>query len=470
MKYFKKQFAQLVHDTKGTMVVVILVFGAVATMIIASGISSYAYFEHRASNRKYDSDLALHIAEAGLNYYKWHLAHNPTDYYDGNGGPSTSTDPYIHDYYDKDGNAIGKFELLIEEPEVGSTVVGVESTGYTNWSPHVKRTLYARYGFPSFADYTFLSNANLWFSFSAIVHGVIHSNGGIRFDGETDSWVKSAKETYKYENQTHKGVWGGGGPKSFWVYPVPPIDFDSVSSDLAAIRDEADASGVHLFSSGAEGYHVVFSGDTYDLYQVDTRDCYYGEGRWRHKWGGWYWDGEVYCFDIGDETLISEDNAIPASGMFFSEDNVWVEGTVDGRITIGVGRFPVQEPYLNIIINNNLVYNAKNDDDVVGLIAQGDIIVPYETPDTMEINAALLSQYGSNYRPYYDEDMKAELSIFGSQISYEGGGWKYVNGWGNVISGYEDTIHSYDGNLKYNPPPGFPVGNVHEILSWEEVE
>lgn len=465
---FSTVFQHLKHQTKGTVVVTIMIFGAVATMIIASGISSYAYFEHRAANKKHDSDLALHIAEAGLNYYKWHLAHNPTDYYDGKG--ATSTGPYVHPYNDKDGNQIGQFELSITPPEVGSTVVLVQSKGYSQWSPHISRTLEARYGFPSFADYTFLSNANLWFSFDAVVHGVIHSNGGIRFDGTTDSWVKSAKETYKYENQTHKGVWGGGGPKSFWVYPVPPIDFDSVSADMAAIRDGAIAGGTRLLSSGAEGYRILFDGATYDLYQVDTRDCYYGEGRWRRKWGDWYWDGEVYCYDVGNQTLLSEDNPLPANGMMFIEDHVWIEGTVDGRITIGSGAFPVQEPYYNISINGDLLYNEKNADDVIGLIAQGDIIVPYETPDTMEINAALLSQYGSNYRPYYDGDMKTQLSIYGSQISYEGGGWKYVNGWGNVISGYENTLHSYDGELKYSPPPGFPVGNVHEILTWGEVE
>jgi len=60
--------------------------------------------------------------------------------------------------------------------------------------------------------------------------------------------------------------------------------------------------------------------------------------------------------------------------------------------------------------------------------------------------------------------------VFGSQISYLSGGWKYNNGWGNVISGFVNTNHTYDGNLKYFPPPGFPVGSVYELISWEEVK
>ena len=88
----------------------------------------------------------------------------------------------------------------------------------------------------------------------------------------------------------------------------------------------------------------------------------------------------------------------------------------------------------------------------------------------MEIDAALLAQYGSIYRPFYYGNTKDSLIIFGSQISYTNGGYKYVSGYGNVISGFVNTNHTYDANLKYYPPPGFPVGNTYELISWEEVE
>ncbi len=161
---------------------------------------------------------------------------------------------------------------------------------------------------------------------------------------------------------------------------------------------------------------------------------------------------------------------IPANGAIFVEDDVWVDGNVDGRVTVAVGRFPVQQPYKKIYVNNSLLYAARASDDVVGLMAQGDIVVPYEVPNTMEINAGMLSQFGRIHRPYYYDDLKTTLTIFGSQISYEGGGWKYVNGFGNVISGFVNTNHLYDGNLRFYPPPGFPVSGTYELLSWEEVE
>jgi hypothetical protein len=462
----KQWLYHLLQDTRGNMLMAILVFGAATFMIITTGVSSYALFEHHASLRQSARQSAFHIAEAGIEYYRWHLAHAPTDYQDGTG----ESGPYVHEYTDKFGDIIGYFSLTVEPPLPGSTVVTIQSTGWTTALPEVQRTIQIRVGFPALTDYTFLSHANMNFSFTTEVHGSVHSNGGIRFDGETDSWVRSAKDRYQYQNQWHDGVWGGGGPRSFWEFPVPEIDFVSVSADVSAIQDAAEDGGVSLSSSGVEGWHIVFEGTTFDLYRVTSRDCYYGEGVWRNRgWRGRYWDGVVYCHDIRTEVFDST-HAIPDNGAIFVDDDVWVEGVVDGRVTVASGRFPVQEPYHTLYISHSLVYEEQSSDDVIGLLAQGHIIVPYEVPETMDIQAAMLSQFGSIYRPYYDENEKELLRIFGSQISYAGGGWKYVNGWGNVISGFVNTSHTYDGALRLNPPPGFPVGDTYELLSWEEVE
>src|SRR3989338_3354825 len=111
-----------------SMLIFVMIFGSIAFTIIILGVSGYALFEHRASTKLYLRDMSLHIAEAGVNYYRWHLAHNPTDYTDGTGQPG----PYIHEYKDKDGNAIGSFSLAIDPPPAGTTIVTVRSTGWTN--------------------------------------------------------------------------------------------------------------------------------------------------------------------------------------------------------------------------------------------------------------------------------------------------------------------------------------------------
>src|SRR5690554_1804352 len=68
------------------------------------------------SHRQIASEEALHIAEAGINYYRWHLAHDPNDYTDGTDNPG----PYVREYHDPEGGLVGYYELEITPPESGS--------------------------------------------------------------------------------------------------------------------------------------------------------------------------------------------------------------------------------------------------------------------------------------------------------------------------------------------------------------
>lgn len=450
------------NHRRGSILLFIIMFGAIATTVIISGVSSYAIFENRASIRKEQHDLALHIAEAGINYYRWHLSHAPDDYKDG----TNQVGPYIHEFKDKNDIVIGYFSLDIIPPASGTTQVTLKSTGWTVKEPGSTRTLQVRLAFDSFTDYALLSNASVNVGFTTVIHGPMHSNGGIRFDGTSDSWVDSAKETYQYQNQTHNGVWGGGGPKEFWRYPVPAFDFAGITADLAKLKDAASEDGIHLTSSGTQGWHLTFKTDgTVDISKVTSVNCYNGEGKYKH--GIWY--GTVYCYDIKTETFI-ENRQPPENGQIFVEDHVWVEGTVNTHVTVAAGRLPEQPSnYRNIYIQNNILYTQHATSVSLGLLTQGDIIVPRNVPENMTIEAAMLSQYGKVQRPYYNNDERDSLTVYGSQIAYNGVAWKYVNGYGNVISGFVNTNHNYDPNLQYYPPPGFPVGNTYDVVSWEEL-
>ena len=88
-----------------------------------------------SANRQAASEKALNIAEAGVNYYKWHLAHAPEDFKDG----QTGNGPYLHVYKDPQGSTIGSYSLEITPPQNGSTVVTIQSTGWTTNYPKIKR-------------------------------------------------------------------------------------------------------------------------------------------------------------------------------------------------------------------------------------------------------------------------------------------------------------------------------------------
>ena len=53
------------------------------------------------------TEQAFNIAEAGINYYMWHLDYNSKDYQDGNTGgsitPGLGYGPYTHQFVDQNG-------------------------------------------------------------------------------------------------------------------------------------------------------------------------------------------------------------------------------------------------------------------------------------------------------------------------------------------------------------------------------
>jgi len=273
----------------------------------------------QVSLRKHNRDTAFYIAEAGINYYRWHLAHAQGDYQDGQNYPG----PYVHEYKDKDGTVVGIFSLEIDPPPAGGTVVVIRSTGWVLSQPASARTIQVRFGYPGLTDYVFVEDVVMRFSQTTEVHGKVHSNIGIEFNGTTDSFVESATSTY-YDtsySQWKPGVWGTGGPAEFFNFPVASKNFDSISADLKDLEELADtADGDYLGSSGDDGFHIKFLADgTYNLYTVTRLWCYNGDPYEQgHRW---YWS--ALCFDIRNETLTGN-YPIPANGAIFAEDNIWV--------------------------------------------------------------------------------------------------------------------------------------------------
>ena len=149
LKIIKELYKIFYHDSRGNILLFAMIFGTISMTIIIVGVAGYAISENKASLKKHNREMAFQIADAGVNYYRWHLAHDNFDYYDGNG--TSTPGPYVHDYKDKDGNIIGHFSLDITPPPVGSSIVTVQSTGWLDIQPgsqkiyHQRHTLHCAY-------------------------------------------------------------------------------------------------------------------------------------------------------------------------------------------------------------------------------------------------------------------------------------------------------------------------------------
>lgn len=447
-----------------------------AFIIVIYGILFALSLQFDYSQRQTASESALAIAEAGINYYKWHLAHDPLDYTDGTGQPG----PYIHNYSDPQGEEIGQYSLEIEAPENGSSVVTIRSTGWTNDEPRITRTIEARYGQPSFSRFSFLSNASSWYGENITVNGQIHSNNGIRMDGTNLSLVTSAQETYMCGTETgcfppdnRPGVWGSGGDQGLWQFPIPSVDFDSISFDFANMRDAAQNIGVYLPSAGVRGYHLVFQSDGSVRISRVTRTgsingyAVPGTGLGQDGLGGCRARDQL----IVNETLVGvyDLDEIP---IIFSENHLWVEGIIRGRVTVVAAKFPIVSSYANVWIPNSITYTNYDGSDALGLISQNDIYFTKNVPTNFIVDAVLIAQQGRIIRHGYfswcggsSGAVKDSLTINGSVISYDKSYWNFGSA---PDSGFITREINYDSNALFNPPPYFPTSGDFEFISWIE--
>ncbi len=426
------------------------------------------------SHRQIASDKALQIAEAGLNYYNWHLSKDPDDYQDGTGQPG----PYKHDYLDPQGGKVGEYSLQITAPTESSQPVTIVSTGYTSQFPKVKRVVQAQYGKVVLTKFSFLHNSNMWFGNDIDVTGPVFSNGGIRMDGNNTSTMESSRATYTCGIETgcnspeeKPGIWGSGEIDELWKFPVTPIDFDSIKVDFSSMKTAAQDQGVYLTASGAQGYHLVFDpSGTVNIYKVTGTSIVQGYS----DEGGC----ENMQQEIVSQTLINTRN-LSTTPIIFAEDNVWVEGVVKGKTTVAAARFPLGTFNAVIWIPNNLTYFAKDGTNKLGLVVEKDIIFTKDVPEYFNLNGALLAQNGRTIRHHYgyfgcksggNDKMKKEFNFYGSLISNLRSYWNHSSGPKSPASGFVKTTLEYDPTNFDDPPPFFPSFGGYQFLGWKELK
>jgi Tfp pilus assembly protein PilX len=448
-------------------VIIIFIFS-----LVMLGLLSYATMQIRVTRSAVFDQQAFQIAEAGANYYQWHLSFFPTDFWDGHA--STTPGPYVHNYFDTDtGQLIGQFSLNITPPATGTTVTTIQSTGTTIGDAKEKRVITVLYGIPSLAQYAFLTNGDIWIGPNESVNGPFFSNGGIRFDGTGNAPIMSAKSTYTCQSwsgspcpATENGIWGAapGSTKNFWQYPVPNVDFSSITANLATLKSSAQTGGIYLAPSNAQGYSLVFKSDgTVDFYKVTSLNSDPSgsdvNGVTQNK---------SVDYNVSSGRTFLYNKSIPSNGIIYVEDNTWVEGTVKGRVIVAAASLPYNANTApNIMVQNSVVYAAKDGTNSLGLIAQQNFLIGYLAPNNLEIDGAIIAQNGSAEHYDWSGDTKNLITIYGATASNGTWTWTWVDGNNNCISGYCSTSTTYDSNLLYSPPPSFPLSSAgYQQISW----
>ncbi len=463
---------------RGSILLLTLVFAGLFAMIVSS-LAGFLLTQQKVQRAKSDREEAIQIAEAGLDYYKWFLAHFPTDLQDGTGAAG----PYVHDYADPEGGNIGKFSLVVTgNSQCGSLgSVDITSTGYVNTSPALKRVVFGRYARPSVAEYSHILNSAVWAGSDRQIYGPYHSNGGIRMDGDNFSRVTSGVATWQCtpsfgctSTTTKNGVFGTGSGSSLWQYPVAQIDFAGITVDLVNMKNLAQTQGGLYYPPAGQGYHVVLNaGGTMTVYRVDSTTLI-----WSYSTeGGWVHDGTVINTQTNLGTV-----TIPANcKLVFFEDDVWLEGVVKGKVTLVSANVTTPNVSPRIILTNNITYNTGSTIDGLTAVAEDSVLIPINSPTDMELHGIFIAQNGRFSRDHYVSSgsnkvpnaynsyiTQNDLAIYGTIVSNGRVGTQWTCG-GTFCSGYSTRENYYDKNLAQSPPPLTPfTSEDFRFIEWRE--
>ena len=463
----------------GYLVVLALVFGGILFSLITAFLG-FIVSENRAETAKVNKERALDIAEAGLDYYKWYLAHFPNDVTNG----TTTPAPYVHTYDDPEDGPIGNFSLDIKGNSVCGdlTSIDIHSTGTVSVAPGITRTVYGRYARPTVSEFSYIINSNVWAGADRTITGPYYSNGGIRMDGTNNSTVSSGLDTWLCTssfgcspNATQNGVFGAGPNSSLWSFPSPPINFTGLSVDLSNMKTKAQGSGLYFAPSGNYGYHLIFKANgTFDLYRVTNTTSMYGTA-----------DGSTYALErnvISAESFVG--NYTPPAGcaVVFVEDKLWLEGVVTKKVTVAAADVTTPGVSPSIILPNNITYSTSN--GTVGLlaVAEDSILIGLDSPNTMTLEGIFAAQNGRFGRNHYVSSgtykvpnayiasiLRASLTVHGTIVSNGREGTKWVSG-ATVLSGYQTRANSYDRSLVSDPPPLTPhTSATYKFIEWREL-
>ncbi len=471
----------------GLTVLLVIAFMGVFSLIM-SAIAGFALQQGRYGRVLYDREQALHSAEAGLEYYRWFLAHNPNDLQNGTGLPG----PYLYTVLDPEGGTIGTASISVSAAqECGvNQWIDITSVGKSELNPSFPRTLFGRYMRPSVAGYSYLLNSNVWAGSDRVITGPYFSNGGIRMDGSNNSNVLSAASTWTCDSsfgcsptQSRPGIFGSGSGSALWEYPVSSINFAGIAANFSTLKSYAQNSGGLYFapasgSASQRGYHLIFnSNGTVTVRRVSatwsfpSNSSQYG---WITEYGA-----------IRTETNVGT-YAIPAScSLIYVEDRVWVEGTVSGKVTLVAADVVNSNSYPDAYLLNDITYATNDGTSGFALIAEGNVRISLNSPNVMTLNGIFIAQTGHYGRDFYTNSSsypsgqrvgstwasyvtRSSLTTKGSVVSNGRTGTSWSCG-STFCSGYQTRVDAYDALQATAPPPFTPsASSDYSFTIWRE--
>jgi hypothetical protein len=450
---------------KGTAMFNVLVLILIMS-VMALGVSLLVPHEALSIRQRIESEQALYLAEAGLEYAKAYLEGKFPAY------PGTHSETRTL--------STGSFTVTITPNAPSSPWLleyNVVSVGSSNGEVRVLRALEKLATFAQYVYFTDQENPPwlgepIWFASHDWIAGPLHTNDQIHIMGDpvfgdevasawggpddTDPSHLPSFEYYNGSSSNHIESADPGNPP----YDNPTfsggyelgVGYIELPTDLIDLETMALNAGIHTNQTT----EIRFARDV-------------GGGSLLHGYVSYrLWDGSVWgsWTDVEISTL--------GNPVIFTNGNLYVSGILDGQVTLGSSS--------EIRIKDDIVYrDATNGvpntgcDDMLGLVSAGDVVVLDNSAnsDDVIIDASIMAVSGSFRVENYNEgDPRGILRLYGGIIQ------KYRGPVGTGSVGEDLSVeitHGYikdymfDSRFIENSPPYFYFTGEYERLAWAEI-
>lgn len=398
---------------------------------------------------------ALHAADGGLNAYLYNLS---ADYTYGATHP-TLTGTTADGTWSVTATRVGSGPLTL-------TCVGT--------APRGTRTIVANVQAPTFADYTMLFNESINIGAAALIKGNVRSNASISNAGEITG------QAIAVGTVSGSGKFDGGRYPNSAQQSFATVNYGALLTTATAAGTYWPDAGTYVVSGSSKahylGYDVILSGG-----------------------GGTVQKVKGYNSTTGTMTLdpTIQSFTVPACGVLYFDDAIWVHGTYASKVTIVCGKDyednsgsqlpgpttvsgawtnPASTVVANqtqlvnssVFIDDNLQPDDITSDHVCGIVSQGDISIcecANDAPNNQVVTAALLSTAGAVHADWITNVHKAHFQLNGSIAQWQAG--YFISG---SNTGYLARDYWFDSRLFNNPPPSYPpLGDGRLVVnSWVE--
>jgi hypothetical protein len=304
--------------------------------------------------------------------------------------------------------------------------------------------------FSKFAYYSTNEGSNIVWTSGDVVWGPFHTQDNLRISGDPYFnnlvTIKGTIIKDSYDNPTFIEGYETGVDLPINEDAITDLNADAAKAGFKFPSTFTYKKNKTTYTANVDTVYLNFAGD-YIQYKYRYQDSY----------------------TSADAATFSNNGVIYANNAV-----VRLQGTVKGKFTVACSGSSTSGKG-DIYLDDNIVYNTDpvanpNSPDILGIVAQNDVIITKNSANSSDINinASIYCQDGGfGAEAYNTRGYCGNINLVGGIIQKTRAAVGTVGYYGGISNGFNKR-YRYDNRFWFKAPPRYPNTGSYEILSWYE--